>query len=443
MTSALISKENSEAKFTMTFTAEEFDAATDAAYKATKGRYSVDGFRKGKAPRNMIEKWYGEGVFFNDAIDTLLNSNYPKALDELNIDPISNPDIKFSEEKIEKHKGFTVTVTVQVVPEFEVKDYKGIKAERPIHKVTDEDLERELGFSQKKNARLVKRDGAAEDGDTVILDYAGFCEDNQFDGGTAENQSLKLGSNTFIPGFEDQLVGVKAGDDKDVNVTFPKEYHEASLAGKDATFKCHIHEVKYEQLPELDDEFAKDVSEFDTLDEYKADLRKKLEESAEKAAEYSGKDAVIKKLVELNPIAVPQVMIDDEAQNMLQEFAQQMAYQNLSLKDYCQLLGKKESELVDEFKPQAEERLKARLTVDAVAKAEGMEVSQEELDAEYANMAAQYGLEVEKLKTMLIGEGNEKYLKQDILNRKAIDFLYANAELTDKEDEPATVTEVK
>ena len=443
MTSALISKENSEAKFTMTFTAEEFDAATDAAYKATKGRYSVDGFRKGKAPRSMIEKWYGEGVFFNDAIDTLLNSNYPKALDELDIEPISSPDIKFSEEKIEKHKGFTVTVTVQVVPEFEVKDYKGIKADRPVHKVTDEDVERELGYSQKKNARLIKRDGAAENGDTVILDYAGFCGEDQFAGGTAENQSLKLGSGTFIPGFEEQLVGCKAGDDKDVNVTFPNEYHEESLAGKDATFKCHIHEVKYEQLPELDDEFAKDVSEFDTLDEYKADLRKKLEESAEKAAEYSGKDAVIKKLVELNPIAVPAVMIEDEAQNMLQEFAQQMAYQNLTLKDYCKFLGKKESELADEFKPQAEERLRARLTVDAVAKAEGMTVSQEELDAEYANMAAQYGLEVDKLKTMLIGEGNEKYVKQDILNRKAIDFLYANAELTDKEEEPATVTEVK
>ncbi len=443
MTSALISKENSEAKFTMTFTAEEFDAATDAAYKATKGRYSVDGFRKGKAPRNMIEKWYGEAVFFNDAIDTLLNSNYPKALDELDIEPISRPDIKFSEEKIEKHKGFTVTVTVSVVPEFEVKNYKGIKADRPIHKVTEEDITRELGYSQKKNARLIKREGAAENGDTVILDYAGFCGEEQFEGGTAENQSLTLGSNTFIPGFEDQLVGCNAGDDKDVNVTFPKEYHEASLAGKDATFKCHIHEVKYEQLPELDDEFAKDVSEFDTLDEYKADIKKKLEESAEKAAEYAGKDAVIRKLVELNPITIPQVMIEDEAQNMLQEFAQQMAYQNLTLKDYCKFLGKKESELAEEFKPQAEERLKARLTVDAVAKAEGLTVSQEELDAEYANMAAQYGLEVEKLKTMLVGEGNEKYIKQDILNRKAIDFLYANAELTDKEEEPATVTEVK
>ncbi len=443
MTSELISKENSEAKFTMTFTAEEFDAATDAAYKATRGKYAIDGFRKGKAPRSMIEKWYGEGVFFNDAIDTLLNTNYPKTLDELGIDPIASPSIKFSEEKIEKHKGFTVTVTVAVVPEFEVKNYKGIKADRIIHKVTDEDVTRELGYSQKKNARLIKREGAAENGDTVILDYAGFCGDNQFDGGTAENQSLKLGSNTFIPGFEEQLVGCKAGDDKDVNVTFPKEYHEASLAGKDATFKCHVHEVKYEQLPELDDEFAKDVSEFDTLDEYKADLKKKLEESAVKAAEYTGKDAVVQKLVELNPITVPQVMIDDEANNMLQEFAQQMSYQNLTIKDYCKFLGKKESELVEEFKPQAEQRLKARLTVEAVAKAEGMTVSDEELDTEYKNMAAQYGIEFEKLKTMLIGEGNEKYIKQDILNRKAIDFLYENAELTDKEEEPATVSEVK
>ena len=443
MTSALISKENSEAKFTMTFTAEEFDEATEAAYKATRGRYSVDGFRKGKAPRSMIEKWYGEGVFFSDAIDTLLNANYPKALDELNIEPISRPDIEFGEEKIEKHKGFTVTVTVAVVPEFEVKNYKGLKAERTVHTVTEEDVTRELGYSQKKNARLVKREGAAQDGDTVILDYAGFCGEEQFEGGTAENQSLKLGSNTFIPGFEDQLVGVAAGEDKDVKVTFPTEYHEASLAGKDATFKCHVHEVKYEELPELDDEFAKDVSEFDTLEEYKADLKKKLEESALKAAEYSGKDAVVKKLVEENPITVPQVMIDDEANNMLQEFAQQMAYQNLTLKDYCKLLGKKEEELAEEFKPQAETRLKARLTVDAVAKAEGITVSQEELDAEYADMAAQYGLEVEKLKTMLIGEGNEKYIKQDIMNRKAIDFLYANAELTDKEEEPATVTEVK
>ena len=443
MTSALISKDNAEAKFSMSFTAEEFDAATDAAYKATRGKYSVDGFRKGKAPRSMIEKWYGEGVFFNDAIDTLLNTNYPKVLDELGIEPISRPEIKFSEERIEKHKGFSVEVTVAVVPDVEIKNYKGLEVERTIHKVTAEDVKRELEYTQKKNARLVKRDGAAKDGDTVILDYAGFCGEEQFEGGTAENQSLKLGSGTFIPGFEEQLVGCKAGDDKDVNVTFPKEYHADNLAGKDATFKCHIHEVKYEELPKLDDEFAKDVSEFDTLKEYKADLKKKLEESAKQAAEYSGKNAVVSKLVELNPFSIPQVMIDDEAQNMLQEFAQQMSYQNITLKDYCTYLGKKEDELVNEFKPEAEARLKARLAVDAVAKAEGFTVSEEELNTEYENMAKQYGLEADKFKAMMVGEGNEKYVKQDILNRKAIDFLYENAKLTDVPEEPAKIEEVK
>jgi len=443
MTSALISKENGEAKFTMSFTAEEFDAATDAAYKATRGKYVVDGFRKGKAPRGMIEKWYGEAVFFNDAIDTLLNTNYPKTLDELEIDPIARPDVKFSEEKIEKGKGFTVTVTVTVAPDVEVKDYKGLNVERPIHKVTDEDIAKELEFAQKKNARLTTKDGAAEKGDTVVLDYKGFCGDNQFDGGTAENQMLELGSGTFIPGFEDQLIGCKAGEDKDVNVTFPEVYHSEDLAGKDAVFKCHIHEVKYQQLPELDDEFAKDVSEFDTLEEYKADLKKKIEESAQNAAEYAGKNALVEKLVELNPIKIPQVMIDDEAGNMLQEFAQQMAYQNLTLKDYCKYLGKDEKALADDFKPQAEARLKSRMLVDAVAKAEGFTVSEDELNAEYEKMAKQYNLEVAKLKELMLAEGNEQYVKKDILNRKAIDFLYANAKFTDVEEKPATVTELE
>ncbi|MBR6025466.1 MAG: trigger factor [Firmicutes bacterium] len=243
MTPVLISKENGEAVFKMSFSAEEFDDATAAAYKATKDRYRIDGFRKGKAPRSMIEKWYGEGVFFEDAIDTLLNTNYPKALDELGIEPVDRPNVKFGEEKIEKHKGFEVTVTVTVAPEAELKNYKGLKVQQLVHSVSDEDVQRELEYAQKQNARLVTKEGAAESGDTVILDYAGFCGDNQFEGGTAESQSLKLGSNTFIPGFEDQLVGCSAGDEKEVNVTFPKEYHEESLAGKDAVFKCKIHEV--------------------------------------------------------------------------------------------------------------------------------------------------------------------------------------------------------
>jgi len=443
MTSALISKENSEAKFTMSFTAEEFDAATAAAYKATKGRYAVDGFRKGKAPRGMIEKWYGEAVFFNDAIDTLLNTNYPKALDELGIEPISRPDVKFSEEKIEKGKGFTVTVTVATVPEIEVKDYKGIKAERPMRNITEEDVAKELELAQKKNARLTTKEGEAANGDTVVLDYAGFCGEEQFEGGTAENQMLELGSNTFIPGFEDQLVGCKAGDDKEVNVTFPEVYHSEELAGKPAVFKCHIHEVKYQQLPELDDEFAKDVSEFDTLEEYKADLKNKLLDSAKKAAEYAGKNAVVEKLIEANPVTLPQVMIDDEAKNMVAEFAQQLSYQGLAIKEYCKYLGKDEDALADDFKPQAESKLKSRLLIEAVAKAEDFTVSDDELNAEYEEMAKQYNLEVAKLKEIMLAEGNEQYLKKDILSRKAVDFLYENASFTDVEEKPATVTEVE
>lgn len=443
MTSAFISKENGEAKFTMTFTAEEFDAATEAAFKATRGRYNIDGFRKGKAPRSVIEKWYGSAVFFNDAIDTLLNTNYPKALDELDLEPINNPDIKFGEERLEAHKGFEVTVTVQVMPEPEVKEYKGLKIERTVHKVTDEDLERELGYARKKNARLVKREGEAQKGDTVILDYEGFCDGEQFNGGTAENQSLELGSGSFIPGFEDQLIGCKKDEDRDVNVSFPEEYHEESLAGKAAVFKCHIHDIKCEELPELDDEFAKDVSEFDTFEEYKADIRKKLEDSANKAAEFSGKNAVVAKLAELNPFTVPAVMIEDESKKMLQEFAQQMSYQGLTLKDYSKYLGKDEAALAEEFKPQAEARLKSRILVDAVAKAEGITASDEELNAEYETMAKQYGIETEKLKMILEGEGNVKYVKQDIMNRKAIDFMYANADISDVPEEPAEVTELK
>lgn len=434
MTSVLISKENGEAIFKMSFTAEEFDDATAAAYKATKDRYRVDGFRKGKAPRSMIEKWYGEGVFFEDAIDTLLNTNYPKALDELNIEPVDRPSIKFGEEKIEKHKGFEVTVTVTVAPEAELKNYKGLKVEQLVHSVTDEDVQKELEYAQKQNARLVTKEGAAENGDTVILDYAGFCEDKQFDGGTAESQSLKLGSNTFIPGFEDQLTGCSAGDEKDVNVTFPKEYHEESLAGKDAVFKCKIHEVKKEELPVLDDEFAKDVSEFDTLEEYKADIRKNKEESAKKAAEYDGKNKVVEALVAENPITIPQVMIDDEAKTMLDEFGQQLAYQGLSIKDYQKLLKREEEDFINEFKPQAEGRLKSRLLLDAVAKAENFEISEEELNKEYTDLAAQYGVDVDKIKTMFEAEGTVKYMKQDILHRKAIDFLYENAEISEKSD---------
>ena len=436
MRPVLVSKENNTAIFTMEFTAEEFDAATAEAFKANRNRFVVDGFRRGKAPRSIIEKRYGEGVFFEEAIDNMINKAYPEALDTLGLEPVDRPSIDFGEEKLEKGKGFMVKATVTVAPEVEVKDYKGIKIDRTVMQVTDKDVELELKTRQKRNARLVTVEREAKNGDTVILDYKGFTGDVQFEGGTAENQSLVLGSGSFIPGFEDQLVGVKAGEDKEVKVTFPAEYHAEDLAGKEAVFKCSVHEVKEEELPEIDDEFAKDISEFDTLDELRADIRKTLEESAQGAAEYDGKNKVVEKLCEATEIAIPQVMIDDEAQNMLDEYAQNLSYQGLSLDMYCEYMKKTKDQIKEEMKPDAEKRLKSRMVVQAVAKAEDIKATQEELDKELADMAKQYGMEVDKLKEMF-GPQNFSYLEQDICMRKAIDFLYENAEITDVAPEQA------
>ena len=435
MKPVLVSKENNEAKFTLTFTAEEFDAATLESYKANKDRFVINGFRRGKAPRSIIEKQYGEGVFFEDAIDNLLNKGYTEALDTLKIEPIDRPDVDFGDEKFKKGKGFTATITVAVVPEITVKDYKGVKIERNLKKITAKDVQAELESRQKRNSRLVTVEREAQKGDTVILDYAGFCGEDQFEGGTAENQSLVLGSNSFIPGFEDQLIGVKAGEEKDVNVTFPKEYHEKSLAGKDAVFKCKLHEVKMEELPEINDDFAKDISEFDTLKELKADIKKTLEAQAKDAAEYEGKNKAIEAVVKANEFTVPAVMIDDEAAKMLEEMSQQMQYQGLNLELYCQYLQKTPEQLKDDLKPEAEARVRSRLVVEAIADAEGLSASEEEIEKEYADMAKQYGMEVDKLKEMFDAQ-NAKYLAQDIKNRKAVDFIYANAVITEAEEKP-------
>jgi len=432
MTFSLISKENNVVTFTMEFTAEEFDAETDRVYKKNRGRITVDGFRKGKAPRSIIEKRYGEGIFFEEAVDNLLNDNYGKALDELNIEPIARPDVDFGEEKIEKGKGFKVTVKTEVAPEVEVKDYKGMACERQVHAVTDEDVTQDLEMMRKRNARQITAEDEVKMDDTVILDYAGFCEGEQFEGGTAENQSLKIGSNTFIPGFEVQLLGLKPGEEKDVEVTFPNEYHVENLAGKPATFKCKIHEIKREELPELDDEFAKDASEFETLDELKADIKKKLEESAVKAKEYAGKNAVVAKLCELNPFTVPQAMIDNEAANMLDEYAQQLQYQGLSLDMFLKYTGKTEEDLMNEMKADAEKRVSSKLALKAVAEAEKIEATEDDVEAEYKKMAEQYKMELDKVKAAL--GANIKLLKEDIVNQKTIQFLYDNAKFTDVED---------
>ncbi|MBF1155355.1 MAG: trigger factor, partial [[Eubacterium] sulci] len=274
MKATLISKENNRAKFTMDFTAEEFEAAVVKAYQDSKDKFNIDGFRKGKAPRSIIEKHFGEGVFFEDAINNLFQTAYPEALNELDLEVIDSPQADFSE--IGKGKPLTVTIDVAVYPVVEVKDYKGIEVEQVDPEVTEEDVDRDIEAMRKRNSRMVVADRPVENGDTVILDYAGFVGDEQFQGGTAENQELKIGSGMFIPGFEEQLIGVKAGESKDVVVTFPEEYQAKELAGKEAVFKCTVHEVKFEELPELDDEFAKDVSEFDTLAELRDDARARI-----------------------------------------------------------------------------------------------------------------------------------------------------------------------
>ena len=429
MTPVYVGKENNQVKFSMEFTAEEFEAAIQKAYLKNRGKIAVAGFRKGKAPRKIIEARYGSGIFFDDAIDSLLNENYPKVLDELKIEPIDRPSIDFAEgEKIEQGKGFKVIVTVAVPPEVELKEYKGLKAERELRKVEADAVDQQLKNLQKRNARMVESAEPVKIDDTVVLDYKGFIGDLQFDGGTAEDQSLVIGSNTFIPGFEPQLIGAVKGESRDVTVTFPQDYHAEDLAGKEAVFHCTIKEIKREELPELDDEFAKDVSEFDTLEELKADIAKKAQERVDQENETAGKNAVLAKLVELNPVDVPEVMINDETDNMLNEFAQQMQYQGLNMDDYCKYLNTTVEDIKKNFAEDAKKRVQTRLLVDAVADAEKIEVSAEELEKEYEDLAKAYGMEKDKVKELI---GSTSMLEKDIRSRKAIDLIYGAAKLTE------------
>ena len=424
MKATFISREKNDVKFTMEFTAEEFEAAQVKAYQASKDKFVVDGFRKGKAPRSIIEKRYGEGIFFEEAIDELFREHYGKALVELELEVIDSPAAEFSQ--IKKGEGFTATITVACFPIVEVKDYKGIEIEKVTQEVKDEDVENDLKQQQHRNARVVLVEREAKEGDTVLLDYSGFVGDEQFEGGTAERQELKLGSGMFIPGFEEQLVGVTPGEKKDVVVTFPEEYHAADLAGKEAVFHCLVHEIKEEQLPELDDEFAKDVSEFDTLDELKTSIREKLEKYAEAASVSQMKDKAIEKLVASNEVEVPAVMIEDEMSRMAQELDQQLRYQGMSLGQYLEFVGKDMAAFRDELRPDAERQVKTRLLLMGIVEAEKIEVSAEELEEEIKVMAIQYNTNADEIKKML-GFENLTFLQKDLQIKKAIEFIYDNA----------------
>lgn len=426
MKATFISRENNDVKFTIEFSAEEFENAQIKAYQQNKDRFQIDGFRKGKAPRSIIEKRYGEGVFFEDAIDELFRENYGKALAELELEVIDSPRAEFG--KIAKGEGFTTTITVACYPIVDVKDYKGVEIDKVVQEVKDEDIDKEIEALQKRNARMVLVERPAKEGDTVLIDYSGFVGDDQFEGGTAERQELKLGSGMFIPGFEEQLVGATPGEKKDVTVTFPEDYHAEDLAGKEAVFHCLVHEIKEEQLPELDDEFAKDVSEFDTLEELKNSTRERLEKYAKASEERQMQDAALAKVVEANEVEIPSVMIEDEIDRMIQELDQQLRYQGLSVDQYVEFVGKDAKAFRDELRPDAERQVKTRMLLNGIAEAEKIEVSQEELEKELEDMAVQYQTTADKLKEM-IGVENINFLQKDMKIKKAIEFIYDNAKI--------------
>ena len=424
MKSTFISKEKNEVKFKMEFTAEEFENAIVKVYQKEKDRFEIDGFRKGKAPRSLIEKRYGETIFFDDAINNLFSLNYPLAMDELDLNVIDYPKTELSQTK--KGEGFDITVTVTVYPEFEVKDYKGVEIEKVPAEVTDEDVDKEIANMADRNSRMVEVDRPAQDGDTVLIDYAGFVGDEQFEGGTAERYPLKLGSGSFIPGFEDQLIGAKKDEEVEVKVTFPEEYHSEDLAGKDAIFKCKVHEIKEKEVPAIDDDFVKDVSEFDTLDELKASKREDLQKAAEARAEEQMKNSVIEKIFEANDIDVPDVMVEEEIDSSLQQFDQQLRVQGMDLNTYVQYMGEDMNKFRESIREDAFKKTKTRMLVAKIVDQEGFEVSDDEIHEYLEDMAKQYGMEVDKL-VEAIGPQNVATLGGDIKMRKAVDFVYENA----------------
>ena len=435
--------EKSMAKLTVEVLPEEFEKAVQQAYLKQKGKLSIPGFRKGKAPRAMIEKMYGAGIFYEDAANAILPEAYANAAKESELDITSTPDIEVTQ--IEKGKPFIFTATVALKPDVTLGIYKGVEVPRTDVTVTDEDVEAALKKEQDKNSRLVTLDDeAAADGDTVNLDYAGTIDGVAFEGGTAEGYDLTLGSGSFIPGFEEQLVGLKAGESKDVHVTFPEDYHAEELAGKEAVFACKINKISRKELPELDDEFAQEVSEFDTLEEYKADLKQKLTAQKEEEAKQSRRDNAVSRAAQAAEIEIPEPMLLTRCRDAVDNFAQRLAAQGLSMDQYMKFTGANMDMMMAQMRPQTEIQIRNELVLEAVAKAENLDASDEDVEKEFEEMAKNYNMEIDKVKE-LFPEDQRDMLKQDIAVRKAIDFLADNAvEVDEPEGKPEVdVTEVK
>ncbi|MBU8727842.1 MULTISPECIES: trigger factor [Bacillus] len=416
-------QEGNEGVLTVEVDAETFNKALDDAFKKVVKQVSIPGFRKGKVPRGLFEQRFGVESLYQDALDILLPVEYPKAIDEAGIDPVDRPEIDV--EKIEKGESLIFTAKVTVKPEVKLGDYKGLNVEKDDATVTDEDVQEELKGMQNRQAELVvKEEGAIENGDTVVLDFEGFVDGEAFEGGKAENYSLEVGSGSFIPGFEEQLVGLEAGAEKDVEVTFPEEYHAEDLAGKPAVFKVKIHEIKAKELPALDDEFAKDVDEeVETLAELTEKTKKRLEEAKENEAEGKLRDELVEKASENAEVDIPQAMVDTELDRMMKEFEQRLQMQGMNLELYFQFSGQDEDALKEQMKEDAAKRVKSNLTLEAIAAAENLQVSDEEVEEELSKMAEAYNMPIENIKQAI---GSTEAMKEDLKVRKAIDFLVEN-----------------
>ena len=425
MKAELVKKEGNKVTLKITVDNNKFEEAVNKAYNKTKGKYNIPGFRKGKAPKVVIETQYGKGVFYNDAIDMLFPEVYPEAIKELNIDPIDRPDLDI--EEISKDNGLVMVVNVEVKPEFELGAYKGIEISKVDNTVSEEDVEARLNEMVNRNARLTSvEDKALENGDTAVIDFEGFENGVAFEGGKGENYNLVIGSNTFIPGFEDQLVGKKAGEEVEVNVTFPETYHAENLAGKPVVFNVKVNDVKVKEVPALDDEFAKDTTEFETLAELRADVKAKLEEQAKNAADAEMRNALVEKVSANTEVEVPEAMVQHQIDNMLMELNYQLQYQGLNLEQLLQMTGRGLDELREERRADAERLVKSSLVLEAIAEKENVEANDADVDAELEKMAAMYNMEVEKIKSSL-RETDIGDIKGQIKIRKTLDLLVENA----------------
>ena len=439
MKATQVSKENGVVKFQIEFSKEEFAEALNKAYLANREKFSIDGFRKGKAPRKIIESHYGNDIFWDEALNILLENGYFDAIKEMDIEVIAQP--KLDTPEVKKDEPVVITGSVEVFPEVDVKKYKGLEVEKMETKIGAKEVNEELERVQKSQGRMETVEGRkSKKGDTLVFDFEGSVDGNVFEGGTAENYELKLGSGQFIPGFEEQLEGKESGEEVDVKVTFPEEYHAEELAGKDAVFKCKIHEIKEEILPEINDELASDVSDFETLDEYKKDIKKNLQAKAKETDESVMKDRALEALFNSNEVEAPAAMVQNELENMIYDMNQNLAAQGIGLQQYMEWLGQTPEQLMEQSRPEAEKRIKTRILLKNIIRQEGLTVDPAEVEELMKEFGAQYGMDVEQVQTMS-GPDTENYFKEDALTKKAIDLIFENAKLKaakaekkDKED---------